>query len=164
MKHKQKMYEPTISDHGEKQEAVNNSVSSSTKDEPLIRTRRERRPQANSDNFRVEIPEFEGKLDPDKFLEWTNMVKRIFEYKEVLKDKKVKLVALRLRKYASFWWTKLRAERVRNRKSKIRTWEKIKAKLKSLFLPPIYTQDRYSQLYNLTQGSLNIREFDYDQM
>jgi len=58
-------------------------------------------------------------------------VERIFEYDEVPEDKKVKLVALRLRNYASLWWTNLCAKRVRNRKSKIRTWEKMKAKLKS---------------------------------
>jgi len=46
---------------------------------------------------------------------------RIFEYKEVLEDKKVKLVALMLRKYAFLWWSNLCTKRVRNRESKIRT-------------------------------------------
>ena len=55
------------------------------------------RPTSNSNDFRVQIPEFEGKLDPDEFLEWLHIVERIFEYKEVPEDKKVKLVALRLR-------------------------------------------------------------------
>jgi len=65
-------------------------------------------------------------------------VERVFEYKDVPDDKKVKLVALRLRKYASLWWTNLWAKRVRNRKSKIQTWEKMKAKLESQFLPSTY--------------------------
>jgi len=30
-------------------------------------------------------------------------VERIFEYKEISEDKKVKLVALKIRKYASLW-------------------------------------------------------------
>jgi len=38
-------------------------------------------------------------------LEWLHIVERIFDYKEVPEDKKVKLVALKLRKYASLWWT-----------------------------------------------------------
>ena len=37
--------------------------------------------------------------------------------------------------------------------------EKMKAKLKSPFLPPTYVQDRYSELYNLTQGNLNVEEY-----
>jgi len=35
----------------------------------------------------------------------------------------------------------------------------MKAKLKSRFLPPTYIQDSYSQLHNLTQGSLNVEEY-----
>ena len=36
-------------------------------------------------------------------MEWLHTAERIFEYKEVPKDKKVKLLALKLRKYASLW-------------------------------------------------------------
>jgi len=32
-------------------------------------------------------------------------VERVFEYKETPEDKKANLVALKLRKYASLWWT-----------------------------------------------------------
>jgi len=34
-------------------------------------------------------------------LEWLYTVERVFDYKEILEDKKVKLVTLKLRKYAS---------------------------------------------------------------
>jgi len=77
--------------------------------------------QANSNDFRVEILEFEGKLDPSEFLEWMHMVERVFEYKDVPDDKKVKLAALRIRKYASLRWTNLCPKSVRCRKVKIRT-------------------------------------------
>jgi len=69
----------------------------------LRHPRRERRHTTNSNDFKVDLPEFEGKLDQDDFLEWLQTVERIFEYKEVPEDKKVKLVALKLRKYASLW-------------------------------------------------------------
>ena len=85
-------------------------------------------------------------------------MKRIFEYKEV-SDKKVKLVALKLQKYTSLWWTNLYAKRVRNRKEKIQKWEKVKAKLKARFVPSSYVQDSYVQLYNLTQGSMSMDEY-----
>jgi len=63
--------------------------------------RRGRRPSSHFNAFKVEIPEFEGKLDPDDFLEWMQTVERIFDYKEIPKNKNAKLVALKLRKYAS---------------------------------------------------------------
>jgi len=49
--------------------------------------RRKWHPSSNSNVFRVEIPEFEGKLDLDEFLEWLHTVERIFEYKDVPEDK-----------------------------------------------------------------------------
>jgi len=49
----------------------------------------------------VEVLEYEGKLDPEEFLDSVHMVERVFEYKDIPEDQKVKLVALRLRKYAS---------------------------------------------------------------
>jgi len=53
----------------------------------------------------------------------------------------------------------LYAKRVRNRKEKIRTWEKMKTKLKARFLPSSYVRDSYAQLHNLTQGSMSVDEY-----
>jgi len=92
MKQKQKALEsPTASVHGD--EEASNLVNSSS-EEPLRRIRGARRMTKNSNDFKVEIPEFEGKLDPDEFLEWLHTVERVFEYKKIPDDKKVKLVAL----------------------------------------------------------------------
>jgi len=96
------------------------------------------RKQLSVNEFKVEIPEFDGEFNPEEFLEWLHTVERIFKYQEVPENKKMKLVALRLTKYASLWWTNLCAKRVRDQKKKIRSWEKMKAKLKDRFLPPSY--------------------------
>ena len=50
-----------------------------------------------------------SQLDLDHFLDWLQTVERVFEYKEISDDKKVKLVTLKLRKYASIWWANLAA-------------------------------------------------------
>ena len=87
---------------------------------PTRSIQREHRPTiTNINDFKVEFSEFEGKLDLDEFLEWLHTVERIFEYEEVPDDKKVKLVAPRLRKHTSLWWTNLCAKRVRDQKEKI---------------------------------------------
>ena len=101
---------------------------------------------------KVDIPKFEGQLDPDLFLEWLWTVESVFAYNDIPENHKVKLVALRLRKYASIWWTNLVAKRVRQGKDKIRTWDKMKSKLKARFLPPTYLQSNYSQLPHFTQA------------
>ena len=110
-------------------------------------------------DFRVDIPEFEGQLDPDQFIDWLQTVERVFEYKDVPDDKKVKLVALKLRRYASVWWQNVISSRVRKGKGKIRTWEKMREKLKSKFLPSHYIQDNFLKLHRLRQGTMSVEEY-----
>ena len=67
----------------------------------------------------MEISEFEGRLDPDEFLEWVQTVERVFEYKNIPQDKKAKPIALKLMKYASLWCenvVKKKAKRGKNRR------------------------------------------------
>ena len=143
------------SEHNREEGDSNPFASSSDEDRP--RARRNQRNSNPSLDFRVEIPEFEGRLDPDEFLEWLQTVERVFEYKDVPEDKKVKLVALKLRKYASLWWENLIKKRAKRGKTKVRSWEKMRTKLKDRFLPPSYLQDNYSKLHNLQQGSLVLK-------
>ncbi|VFQ80187.1 unnamed protein product, partial [Cuscuta campestris] len=48
-------------------------------------------------DFKVDISTFEGKNDPDEFLEWLETVERVFDFKDVSDEKKVKIVALKFR-------------------------------------------------------------------
>jgi len=34
-------------------------------------------------DFKVNIPEFKGKLDPNEFLDWMQIVERVFDYKNI---------------------------------------------------------------------------------
>ena len=36
----------------------------------------------------IYIPEFEGKLNPEEFLDWLSAVERVVKYKDVPEDKK----------------------------------------------------------------------------
>ncbi|VFQ73961.1 unnamed protein product [Cuscuta campestris] len=71
-------------------------------------------------DFKVDLSTFEGKNDPDEFLEWLETVERVFNFKDVPEDKKVKLVALKLWKYASTWWTNTSTKRRREGKAPAR--------------------------------------------
>lgn len=35
----------------------------------------------HSNDIKVDIPEYNGKLDPDEFIEWLRTVERVFDYK-----------------------------------------------------------------------------------
>nr|GEU90150.1 reverse transcriptase [Tanacetum cinerariifolium] len=71
-----------------------------------------------SNDIKVEIPEYDGKLDPDEFVEWLRTVECAFDYKETSEEHKVKIVAMKLRKYASTWWDNTCTKRERLGKTK----------------------------------------------
>ena len=70
-------------------------------------------------NSKFDILEFEGRMHADDFLDWLNTVERVFEYCDPPERKKVKLVAIKMRKNASFWWENLKRQRQRDDKKKI---------------------------------------------
>ena len=59
-------------------------------------------------NPKFDIPEFEGRMHADDFLDWLNTVERVFEYYDPPERQKVKLVAIKMNKNASFWWEKFK--------------------------------------------------------
>ena len=50
-------------------------------------------------------------MQGEEFLHWLNTVDEIFEYHGTLEYRKVKLVALKFRKYALIWWENLKKQR-----------------------------------------------------
>jgi len=102
-------------------EVESNSLGDSNDDVYTKRSSRHRRPQERSYNdFKVDIPEFEGQLDQNTVLDWLQTTERVFEFKDVLEEK-VKLDALKPRKYASILWSNLVSKRIRKGKGKIKT-------------------------------------------
>ena len=76
----------------EESERDHHPLVSSSEEEPQRRPRRGRRFQPNLNDFRVNVSEFEGKLDLDHFFEWLHTIERVFDFKEIPKEKKVKLL------------------------------------------------------------------------
>ena len=114
--------------HSEEEGSSEHTLRASSGEEDSREPRRRHGRRQTSMDFKVEIPEFEGQLNPDEFIDWLNTVERVFEYKDIPDDKKVKLVALKLRRYALIWWNNVLRERTRKGKGKIRTWRKMKEK------------------------------------
>lgn len=110
-------------------------------------------------DMKVEIPEFEGRNRSDEFVDWLNSVERIFDFKEVPENKKVKAVAIKLTKFASAWWEQLKVRRERLGKPKITSWEKMKKEMRKRFLPDNYIQNNYLKLHSLRQGARSVDEF-----
>ena len=98
----------------------------------------------------------------DDFLEWLNTVERVFEFYEFYEPpeaKKVKLVVIKLKRNASFWWENLKKLREREGKCKITTWDKMKKEMKRKYLPIDYKQEIYHKLHNLKQKEHSVDEY-----
>ncbi|GJX76150.1 putative CCCH-type zinc finger family protein [Tanacetum coccineum] len=110
-------------------------------------------------SIKVEIPDFLGTLKVEEFVDWLNTVERVFKFKDVPENKKVKWVAIKLKGRASAWWEQLQLMRERRGKQKIIAWDKMKKKLKENFLPFNYTQIMFQRLQNLRQGIKSVEEY-----
>ena len=69
------------------------------------------------------------------------MILRIFDFKEYSEENKVKLVAIKLKGYASLWWENLKRKRNREGRRPNQTWEKLKRELKMRFLSENYRRE-----------------------
>ena len=98
-------------------------------------------------------------MQAEDFIDWMNAVERVFEYKDVPKDKKVILISTRLQGRASAWWEQLRRSRARLGKAKITEWPKMKKKLEEQFLPFNYRQSLYQRLHSLRQGVRSVEAY-----
>ncbi|KAI3760252.1 hypothetical protein L1987_50645 [Smallanthus sonchifolius] len=108
----------------------------------------------------TDIPEFDGtSLNSEGFIDWLVSVEEVFEFREVPKNKRVSLIATRLRGRASAWWQQLKMTRNRLRKSRIVTWTKMKKCLRDTFLPHNFQRLMYQRLQNLKQGSRSVDEY-----
>ena len=68
----------------------------------------------NKDNnigtIKMKIPSFQGKSDPEAYLEWEKKVDHVFKCHNYSEEKKVKLAVVEFTNYASVWWDQSKKE------------------------------------------------------
>nr|GEZ76962.1 putative reverse transcriptase domain-containing protein [Tanacetum cinerariifolium] len=105
--------------------------------------------------MRVNIPDFDrDTLNPEGFIDWLAVVEEVFEFKEVPENKRVSLIATKLRGRASAWWQKMKLTKERVRKSKIMSWQKMKKCTRANFIP-----HNYQRLQIMKQGSKSVEDY-----
>jgi hypothetical protein len=87
---------------------------------------------------KMDIPVYEGNLDVEELLDWIRALDTYFDYEDVEEDKKVKHVVTRLKGHAALWWDELQADRRCQGKQKIKSWDRMIAKMKEKFIPRDY--------------------------
>jgi len=87
---------------------------------------------------KVEIPTFNRSVDIEEFLDWLYEVETFFDIMNISQDRKVPLVAYKLKGGAGAWWHRHQEERRLSGEPRIRYWNQMKALLKARFLPADY--------------------------
>ncbi|GJR41725.1 hypothetical protein Tco_1309828 [Tanacetum coccineum] len=99
---------------GEESENLFFDGDGTSSDEQPDRPRRNQREDNRrwESGMRVNIPEFDGNtLNPEGFIDWLVAVEEVFEFKDVPENKRVSLIATKLRGRASAWWQQLKLTR-----------------------------------------------------
>ena len=55
-------------------------------------------------SMHIEVPEFQGSLQPEEFIDWLCTTKEVMEFKGVPEEMNVPLIATRLWGRAAAWW------------------------------------------------------------
>ncbi|XP_052185202.1 uncharacterized protein LOC127796838 [Diospyros lotus] len=107
----------------------------------------------------MQIPSFQGKNDPEVYLEWETKVEMVFACHNYSELKKVKLATIEFTDCAIIWWDQLILSRRRNCERLIETWEEMKAIMRRRFIPSHYYSDLFQKLQRLTQGSKSVEDY-----
>lgn len=119
----------------------------------------EHKERSDDRGLKIEVPEFDGTIDPEVYLEWERSLERFFEYKDTPEERKHKVAILKLTKYASIWLDGVKKQREKEGKSKLATWEKLRKQLRKRFVSSTYKQNQYVKWSTFKQGNLSIEDF-----
>jgi hypothetical protein len=112
-----------------------------------------------SSKTKMDIPAYEGSLDAEELLDWIRALDTYFDYEDIEEDKKVRHAVTRLKGHAALWWDELQADRRSKGKQKIKSWDRMIAKMKAKFIPRDYQITLFRRMQNLRQKLMTVKEY-----
>ena len=109
--------------------------------------------------MRVDVPDFFGKLEPNAFEDWLTTIEDYFDWFDVLEDRKVRYVRMKLKGHARAWWGSVEEQLCRTRRPTVSNWKEMKKRLKEKYLPIDYEEMMFEEMLQLRQGSLSVDQF-----
>ncbi|XP_056856447.1 uncharacterized protein LOC130505861 [Raphanus sativus] len=110
-------------------------------------------------NLKLKIPSFQGKADPDVYLEWEQKIESVFKCQRLTEERKVRLAATEFEGYAINWWQNVSNIRRRDGDEQVTSWHEMKEVMRARFVPAHYGRDLHKKLRKLTQGSKSVEEY-----
>ena len=109
--------------------------------------------------LKLKIPPFEGKNDPDVFLEWERKIEHVFDCQNFSELKKVRLAVTEFSGYAINWYDQVVTHRRRTGERPIETWDEFSMLMRRRFVPAHYHRDLHQKLRRLLQGTKSVEDY-----
>ncbi|XP_048596408.1 uncharacterized protein LOC125578144 [Brassica napus] len=109
--------------------------------------------------LKLKIPPFEGKNDPDIFLEWERKIEYVFDCQNISELKKVRLAVTEFSGYAINWYDQVATLRRRTGERPIETWDEFSMLMRRRFVPAHYHRDLHQKLRRLLQGTKSVEDY-----
>ena len=120
------------------------------------------REHGNNDSFarpKFTMLPFAGTADPEAYLDWELAVEQKFNSHLVSEEHRVRLATSEFTSFALFWWNDLCTANNNNANAIPQTWNALKQRMKSRFVPPYYQHDLHLKLQTLQQGEIFVEEY-----
>jgi hypothetical protein len=108
---------------------------------------------------KMDIPVYEGNLDAEELLDWIRDLDTYFDYEDIEEDKKVRHDVTCLKGHAELWWDEIQEDRHCKGKQKIKSWDRMIAKMKAKFIPRDYQISLFRRMQNLRQKLMMVKEY-----
>ena len=102
------------------------------------------------------IPPFDGKYNPDAYLDWEIALDQKFECHAFSVDRRVRAATSEFSGFASVWWKEHCSKHPNNIPT---TWDALKQLMRHRFVPSYYARDLLNKLQRLNQGSKSVEDY-----
>jgi len=86
-------------------------------------------------NIKLDVSNFDGRIDPQYYLDWVMSLEHYFKWYEMYQEQRVRFAAMKLVRQAGQYWSNVERLIALRRQEPIRIWEEMKAKLNQKYFP-----------------------------
>ena len=97
----------------------------------------------------MDVCTYSRSLNHEDLIDWIKEMKKQFNIDQIQDPKRVKFACLNLKDHVSLGWDNVKDDRVKKEKQKVRTWDKMVAKMKEKTLPIDYMISLFKKLKNM---------------
>ena len=110
----------------------------------------------SSAKIKFTMPAFNGKYNPDVYLDWELSVEQKFACHDIPENQRVRAATSEFTNLTSMWWSEYCRINANNIPT---TWDALKRAMQQRYVPSYYARDKLNELQRLKQGSSPVEDY-----